>query len=325
MRDEVGQFRRFAGIGQRQHGVARHDHAEVAVRRLGRMDEQRGGAGGGQRGGDLAATWPDLPMPETTTRPVAAASTVDRAAEVLAQAGGKRAQAGGLGRQHVPRDIEVGTGRFGEGRGAIPLAVAASLGHASIRASCMVPTRSVPGSSGVEIIEQLRQRQTVANGGSRVTLGRSVRENIRVFVAQQIQPRPGRQEREAGFGQLEPVFANQQRLQLRPQRVQVQHVGGGVGELLGRQLQRAPVRGLLLLVTVRPPAVPCTDPCRPCRSVKVRTSLAAILVQRTGATVMPRVCCSTATSNRAKCISFTTPGSASRRFEVGAVEAAAAE
>ena len=55
----------------------------------------------------------------------------------------------------------------------------------------------------------------------------------------------------------------------------------------------------------------------PCRSVKVRVSLAAIFVQRTGATVMPRLCCSTATSNRAKCISFTMTGSASRRLRFG--------
>ena len=55
----------------------------------------------------------------------------------------------------------------------------------------------------------------------------------------------------------------------------------------------------------------------PWRSVNVRTSFAAILVHRTGATVMPRLYCSTATSNRAKCISFTTSVSASICFRFG--------
>ncbi len=54
VRDQVGQFGGLARIGQRQHRVARHDHAQVAVRGLGRVDEQRRRAGGGERGGDLA-------------------------------------------------------------------------------------------------------------------------------------------------------------------------------------------------------------------------------------------------------------------------------
>ena len=59
--------------------------------------------------------------------------------------------------------------------------------------------------------------------------------------------------------------------------------------------------------------------------MKVRVSRAAILVQRTGATVMPRLCCSIATSKRAKCISLTVPGSAEQAAQVGAVVAVAAE
>ena len=43
----------------------------------------------------------------------------------------------------------------------------------------------------------------------------------------------------------------------------------------------------------------------------------AILVQRTGATVMPSVCCRMATSKRAKCISLTVSGSASMRLRLG--------
>ena len=51
--DQVGQFRRFPGIGQRQYRIALHNHAEVAMRGFGRMDVERGGAGGGEGGGDF--------------------------------------------------------------------------------------------------------------------------------------------------------------------------------------------------------------------------------------------------------------------------------
>ena len=67
--------------------------------------------------------------------------------------------------------------------------------------------------------------------GGRV--GQLVRENVGIVVPQQIQPCAGRQEGEAGLGQVEPVFPHQQCLQPSPQRMQVQHVGGGVGALLG--------------------------------------------------------------------------------------------
>jgi hypothetical protein len=43
------------GIGNGNQGIVGGDHAEVAVRRFGRMHEQRRRAGRGQRGGDLAA------------------------------------------------------------------------------------------------------------------------------------------------------------------------------------------------------------------------------------------------------------------------------
>ena len=46
--------RAFAGIRQGEDRVVDADHAEIAVARLGRMDELRRGAGRGQRRGDLA-------------------------------------------------------------------------------------------------------------------------------------------------------------------------------------------------------------------------------------------------------------------------------
>ncbi len=56
-RQDGGQLGRFARIGQGQHHVVMGDHAQVAMARLGRVDEVGRGAGGGQCGGNLA---PDM-------------------------------------------------------------------------------------------------------------------------------------------------------------------------------------------------------------------------------------------------------------------------
>ena len=45
----------LAAVADGQHHVARHHHAQVAVAGLGRVHEEGRRAGGGQRGGDLAA------------------------------------------------------------------------------------------------------------------------------------------------------------------------------------------------------------------------------------------------------------------------------
>ena len=57
MVQNVGQFLRLAVARNRQHAIARRDHAQIAVARLGRMNEIGRPAGGGQSGGDLA---PDM-------------------------------------------------------------------------------------------------------------------------------------------------------------------------------------------------------------------------------------------------------------------------
>ena len=49
------EFAAFAAVGDGQHQVVAGDHAQVAMAGFGGMDKKRGGAGGGQRGGDLAA------------------------------------------------------------------------------------------------------------------------------------------------------------------------------------------------------------------------------------------------------------------------------
>jgi hypothetical protein len=43
----------FARSGEREHEIALHEHANIAVHRLGRMQEERGRTGRGEGGGDL--------------------------------------------------------------------------------------------------------------------------------------------------------------------------------------------------------------------------------------------------------------------------------
>ncbi len=59
--DDVAQLGRLAGPGQRDDDVFGRDHAEIAMTGLAWMDEHGRRAGGGQRGGDLAADQPALP------------------------------------------------------------------------------------------------------------------------------------------------------------------------------------------------------------------------------------------------------------------------
>jgi hypothetical protein len=58
--DDRRQFRRLARPGDGEHDVARLHHAEVAVARLGRMDEEGGLAGRGEGRRDLARDMPGL-------------------------------------------------------------------------------------------------------------------------------------------------------------------------------------------------------------------------------------------------------------------------
>ena len=92
MRDQIGQFRRFARVRQGQHRVAGNDHAQVAMRSLGRMHEQRGRAGGGQRRGDLAADMAGLAHAGHDDPPGGRRQPVDCLAEAI-RPGWRRATA----------------------------------------------------------------------------------------------------------------------------------------------------------------------------------------------------------------------------------------
>ena len=59
---------------------------------------------------------------------------------------------------------------------------------------------------------------------SRPCRPRLMREHVRLLITQQIELASDRQERKTCLRQGKPVLANQDRLQLRPQRMQIQHI-----------------------------------------------------------------------------------------------------
>src|SRR6478735_4612892 len=75
----------------------------------------------------------------------------------------------------------------------------------------------------------------------------AVGENIGLAPAHDVEPYPRRQESETFDRQRQPPLALQHHIELVADRMEMQHVGGGVGELGLAELRRAPIRGLLLL------------------------------------------------------------------------------
>src|SRR5712691_2818299 len=77
-----------------------------------------------------------------------------------------------------------------------------------------------------------------------------MREDVLLRPAGQIKQGACRQEIKAAAGQVGAPLARQHRVESRPQRVQVQHVRGGIAQLLFGQRRRPPVRALLLLLQI---------------------------------------------------------------------------
>ena len=133
----------------------------------------------------LRATCPDLPMPETITRPRAASISVDRLGEARAERRSARsAERRRLDPDHPPAggDQPAGVDRVG--------------GAAAHRSA--------------------------------------VREDVDLVPAGEVEPRPVRQEVEAGLRELRPPLARQPRVERRLQPVQVEDVGGGIVDLRRR-------------------------------------------------------------------------------------------
>ena len=103
--------------------------------------------------------------------------------------------------------------------------------------------------SAIAIRPSRRRARTSVRAGrqERVALRRSVGEDVHRGEAGEIEPRPLRQIGEGGARQPVAPLAREHRVELLAQRVQMQHVGGGVGELRVAERLRAPVGRLLLL------------------------------------------------------------------------------
>ena len=82
-------FGRLAAGRQRQHYVATHHHAQVAVHGFGGMQKQRGTASGGERGRDLARDQSALAHASDHDAAGATIQHFNRAIEVLAHGPGK--------------------------------------------------------------------------------------------------------------------------------------------------------------------------------------------------------------------------------------------
>jgi hypothetical protein len=105
---DVGEFGRLAAVGEREHGIAGDDHAEVAMRGLGGVDEDRRRAGGGERGGDLAPDMPRLAHARDDDPAACPGQPRDGLLEARIERGGERAQRGLLDREDPPGGVQVG-------------------------------------------------------------------------------------------------------------------------------------------------------------------------------------------------------------------------
>ena len=100
----------------------------------------------------LRATWPDLPMPVQTIRPLAANSGLDGRGEGVAQAVGHAGQGLGLGRQHAAADGDgVEVGHCDSGGDRLGLQVGAGVAGAGRRGAGRRRSRGAwrPASAGV--------------------------------------------------------------------------------------------------------------------------------------------------------------------------------
>ena len=72
-------------------------------------------------------------------------------------------------------------------------------------------------------------------------------ENVLGGKAGKVKPHPVRQKAETRGGKLLAALAHEHRIELGPQRVEIEHIGGGVRHLRVAQLGGAPIGHLLLL------------------------------------------------------------------------------
>src|SRR5581483_8116967 len=108
--DQAAELGRLARPGQRDDHVVRRDHAEIAVARFARMDEEGGRAGRGQRGCDLAADMARFAHAGDDGAAACRTDALDRGDErgpkLAAQGGGQGGDAAGFGVEGAERGFD---------------------------------------------------------------------------------------------------------------------------------------------------------------------------------------------------------------------------
>src|SRR5580704_13485011 len=100
-------FLGFAAVAHRQYDVLAHQHSEVAVNRLGRMQENRGRARARKRCGDFSTDQSRLPHPGDHHAALAAQQNFHGALETRVKPVKKRGERFGLDAQDAFRRIEA--------------------------------------------------------------------------------------------------------------------------------------------------------------------------------------------------------------------------
>ena len=328
MGDDVGQLRRLAGIGDGDHRVAARDHAEVAVAASPGWTKNAGVPVEASVAAILRAMWPLLPMPETMTRPLTREQRVEGGDEPAVELARGLGEAGRLELEHTARDHEPAVGGGGCGWRTSCASKRCSWPHGFLESVPAARSRHARRTAG-NLADRCPARyprdgrRTCARAACtshRPGFRRSVHGRCR--RGRRRRSRRGRGPR-AGAGNRSrpgPVAARPSRASMasssRSQRVQVQHVGSGVGLLLVAQLGRAPVRRLLLLGQVDAEQLAAQVGEAVAVGVGAR-QLARDLGAVDRRAVMPSQCCSAAMSKRAKWNSLMQPGSASRASRWG--------
>ena len=234
--DDVGELGALARIRQGEHRVAGADHAEIAVARLGGMDEQRRRAGRGEGRGDLArdmAALADAGDDEPAARPRRTGRAPRR---MRRRARRELLQPVDLGADHPARDGKV----MRQARLLPAVARRRRKARERVVHNDRMPLRSLSA------VGNTASPRRYCGGVASPLQAQCAKMSCSAQPSRSSRTR-ARQEVESGSRQLGAALARQHRVEPGAQRVQMQHVGGGILQLLVGQVRRAPIRALLLL------------------------------------------------------------------------------
>ena len=219
------------------------DHAEIAVAGLGRMDVRCAGVPVEDRvAAILRATWPLLPMPVTTTRPVTPASSSTAAANVPSIAAAERLQRLGLGQDHpaaagdrrIRAVVRAGSGDCGLLEARLAETMVQRL--FALAGRPWRERRRVPASApALRSARSIRARLRNVNASQRAGRGEAAviqcaKMSWSGQPARSSSARNGRKSKQA-WASWRPAFAREHLVEARPQRMQMEHVAGGIAQL----------------------------------------------------------------------------------------------